>query len=206
MGDGTRTFQFDPSIHRKTKRLCKEEIISSFEASKRVIIVDNANLAKWEYGEYIVKYAKVHRYKVIIAEIQSESEIYSRDDHISHMNANQDISDCLLCKFQNHRCKMRVNGNVFTKFIQKYEADSNATIVQPKLDKNAKWKSEEIEKLIAMEKQIDYTQYDDDEWEQQQMQNRKKRKWKNQKANRFVNNLDDMEQAKNRRFNQKYHR
>merc|ERR1712130_299472 len=118
-----------------TKQWCKEDIISSFNASKRVIIVDNANLAKWEYGEYIVKYAQMYRYKVLIVEIQSECPSHSRHGHIAHMNANEDISDCLLCAFQHHRCKMRINGKIYSKFIQKYQEDTNAIIVQPKLEK-----------------------------------------------------------------------
>merc|ERR1712228_429321 len=159
------------------------EIISSMTALKSIIIIDNAHFAKWQHGEYIVKYSKIYKYKVLILEIQCQSLSISIYDHIQHLNANQNISECLLCKMQNHRCKMKINAKIYTKFIKQYEEDSNAIILKAKMNKNEKWTNDQIKKILSMHKEIDYQQYDDDD---------DYNKWHLQKKRKFhsVNNLD----------------
>ena len=199
-------FKFDPSIHRQTKQWCKEEIISSFIASKSVIVVDNAHLAKWQYAEYIVKYAEMYKYKVLVLEIKSESGSISIYQHIEHLNKNKEISECLLCKMQHMRCKMRIKKEIYTKFINQYERDANAIILEPKLNKNEKWTNEEIAKLMQMKKEIDYTQYDDEEWHKSQHRKKNKRFQRQQKGFNLDMSLDEMEKSngrykKRRKFN-----
>ena len=115
-----------------------------------------------------IHWAQNKKYKVLIIEIKSETESISRHDHIKHMDETKEDENCLLCKMQYHRCKMLVANPILKIFINKWQIDSNAIIVEPKLKDDENWSNHELKSLLSTTKPLNMDEYNDDQYKSKQ--------------------------------------
>lgn len=161
-GKGVFKFNKNKDFHAMTKRRCKQAIAESITAGIPVVIIDNANFEKWQYGQSI-QLAMKHEYAVSIIEINSQTPEHPRNYHLMHLRDQFEDNECFLCLFAN-RCKMRVPPSVIEKFIMKYQEDPNVIIVSPKLNEHEMWTNGELKALLGIQRNIDPNDYDDAEW------------------------------------------